>query len=197
MGEIISALLKFIVDLEGKKFWKLVVWGTVVLGVILALESTTHYLTATGNKNNIEVVSMLLELEKGGVLGSDNLRDEYLDLVESYQKQRHFTVLPAGIFKTSSSPQEQLFKFISGTLLLDLVGLTYVLSAKKVSLGSRIGGFAMFLFSAAALGLVAMLIPTFRSPWVNYVGMPVLQLTLLISAAVITVVRKDSSKTTE
>ena len=193
MGEIISAILQFIVELEGKKFWKLVVWGIVVLGVVLTVELRTHFLSSIGNKNDIEVVSMLLELEKNGVLDSDNLKDEYLELVESYRKQRHFTVLPVGVFKTPSSPQEQLYKFAFGTLVLSFIGLAYLFTAKKVSLGSRIGGFVMILFSAVIFGIVAMLIPTFRSPWINYIGMPILQLALLIIAAIVST-RKEEEK---
>jgi hypothetical protein len=196
MGEIISAILKFIVDLEGKRFWKLVVWGVIVVVIVLALESETHFLVAIGNKNDIEVVSMLLELEKKGILESDNLKDDYLDLVEGYQQQRHFAILPAGVFKVPSSPQEQIYKFVSGTLLFDFIGLAYVFSAKKVSLGNRIGGFVLMLFLACILGVVSVLIPTFRSPWVNYIGMPILQLVLLSSAAIVSALRKGSPKST-
>jgi hypothetical protein len=193
MGEIVSAILQFIVGLEGKKFWKLVIGGIVVLGIVLALESRAHFLSSIGNKNDIEVMSMLLELEKNGVLDSDNLKEEYLELVESYRKQRRFTVLPVGIFKTPSSPQEQFYKFASGTLLFGLIGLAYFFTAKEVSLGDRIGGFVMILFSAVILGIVAMLIPTFRSPWINYIGMPILQLALLIIAAIFST-RKEEEK---
>jgi len=130
-------------------------------------------------------MSMLLDLEKNGILDSENLKGEYLSLVESYSKQRHFTLLPAGVFKTSpSSPQEQVYKFASGTLLLGFIGLAYLLSAKGVSLGNRTGGFVMLLLLAAILGVVSMLIPTFRSPWINYIGMPILQLVLLVIVAV-------------
>ena len=193
MGEIISAMLQFIVGLEGKKFWRLVAWGIVILGVALALESRIHFLSSIGNKNDIEILSMLLTLEKNGILDSDNLKDEYLELVEGYRKQRRWTVLPAGIFKTPSSPQEQLYKFASGTLALGFIGLAYLLTAKKVSLGNRIGGFAMMLFAAVILGVVAMLIPTFRSPWVNYIGMPILQLILLIGTMIVSM-RKEEKK---
>ncbi len=195
MGEIISAIiLKFIVELEGKRFWKLFVWGIVVLGIVLLLESRTHFLSSIGSKNDIEIVSMLLELEKNGVLDSDNLKDEYVELVESYQKQRNFTVLPAAVFKTSSSSQEQLYKFASGTLMLDFIGLAYLFFAKKVSLGNRIGGSVLILLLAAILGAIAVLIPTFRSPWINYIGMPIVQIALLISAAVVSTRKEEEEK---
>jgi len=195
MGEIISAILQFVVGLEGKKVWKLVVWGIAILGIALALESRMHFLSSIRNKNDIEIVSMLLELEKKGILDSDNLKDEYLQLVESYRRQRNFTVLPASVFQTlPSSPREQLYKFASGTLMFGFIGLAYLFSAKKVPLGNRIGGAVMMLFLAVILGVVAMLIPTFRSSWISYIGMPILQLALLISAAIVSTRKKEEEE---
>jgi len=195
MDELVSAILKSIVELEGKKFWKLVAWGIVVLGIVLALEPKTHLLyllSSIGTKRDMEMMSMLLELENDGVLDSNNLKDEYLKLVESYRRQRHFAVIPAGVFQTlPSSPREQLYKFASSTLMLGFIGLAYLFSAKKVPIRNRIGGFVMLLFLAVILGVVAMLIPTFRSPWINYIGMPILQLVLLISAAIVSRRKKE------
>ena len=36
MDEIVSAILKSIMELEGKKIWKLVAWVIVILGIVLA-----------------------------------------------------------------------------------------------------------------------------------------------------------------
>jgi hypothetical protein len=204
MDEIISAILKSIMELEGKKSWKLVAWVIVILGIVLALEPKTHFLyflSSIGTKRDIEMMFMLLELEKDGVLDSANLKDDYLKLVESYRKQRHFTVIPTGVFQTlPSSPREQLYKFASGTLLLGFIGLAYLFSAKKIPFRNRIGGFVLMLLLAAILGLVAMLIPTFYSPWINYIGMPILQLLLLVWAAVVSTRKqreKDAAKIAE
>jgi len=197
MDEIFSALLKSLVGLEGKKFRKLAVWGIVVLGILLVLEPKTrllYLLSSIGTKRDIEMMSMLLELEKDGVLDSNNLKDEYLKLVETYRKQRNFTVIPPGVFQTlPSSPQEQLYKFAAGTLVLALIGLVYLFSAKKVPLRNRVGGFVMILFLAAILGVVAMLIPTFRSPWINYIGIPILQIALLIGAVVVSMRKQEEN----
>ena len=58
----------------------------------------------------------------------------------------------------------------------------------------------MMLLLAAILGAVAMLIPTFRFPWINYIGMPILQLVLLVWAAVVSIRKqgeKDAAKIAE
>lgn len=184
MFEAVSALAdKSIGSLRGKSVPKIVARVLAVLLLVLLLDSKLHVLSSIANKNDIAVLSGLLDLENQGILDSKYLRDEYVELVESYHRQRHSRVsaIVSGVARPSS-PQERLFKFASAALLPALLGVAYTVTAKTPLVTTRLGGLALLVVVAVLLGTVAMFIPTLGSPWVNYIGVPVLQLVLLVAS---------------
>jgi hypothetical protein len=201
MEDVVSAILQFFFGVEGKLFRKriiLVIAAVLVGGLVI--EWQLHLFSSIRNRNDVQVLSMLLELEKDGVLDSQNLRTGYLELVESHRRQRQVVILPIGIsaalFKATSSPQEQLLKFVSGSVVLFLVSVAYLLTAKG-SWGDRAGGFALMTVFTATLGGTNMLIPTFRWPIVNYIGISVLELAGLIAIAATSVRRRKDGETAD
>ncbi len=184
MFEAVSALLESILGLlKGRSIIKILLWGMGLLFLMLLLDSQVHILSSIANKNDVAVLSGLLDLENQGILDSKYLRDEYVELVESYHRQRHSRVsaIVSGV-ATPSSPQERLFKFASAALLPALLGVVFTIFAKRPPLRGRWGPLALLVVVGVLLGTVAMFIPTLGSPWVNYVSVPVLQLAILVAS---------------
>lgn len=197
MFEAVSALAdKSIGSLTGKSVPKIVARVLAVLLLVLLLDSKLHVLSSIANKNDIGVLSGLLDLENQGILDSKYLRDEYLELVDSYHRQRYEPVsaFVSGVARRSS-PQERLFKFCSGASPLILLGILFTIFAKRPPLRGRWGPLALLVVAGVLLGTVAMFIPTLGSPWVNYVGVPVLELAIPIASAASSARKRQPSMT--
>jgi len=199
MFEAVAALLdrviQFLRGVERKKSISVVV---LLLIMICVAEGKTHILASIGPKNDTQVLSALLELENQGIMNSQHLKDEYLDLVERYRRQRYPSLhLPVSQLLQPSSPQERLWKFLAGCLPVTIIALAFLFTSRG-TFRSRIGPTILVLFIALALGGLSMLVPTVHSPPVTYTAISVAQVLLLVVVSIrSSKVKQKRSTTTE
>ena len=82
----------------------------------------------------------------------------------------------------NESNQIKVGKFISGASLLWIIGTIAVFS--KTFNGKRFLSFILLVFLGAIFGLIGLAIPSFSNRWVNYIGLPMMQILLVIILAV-------------
>lgn len=182
--DTVKALIDRVIRYFQRKGIRKFIFWILVLGFIaLLLESKGHVLSSIGNKNDVQVLAALLELENKGIMDSRYLSDEYLALVGRYRNQTYSCLGQSllGIVRPSS-PQERLAKFLTGSMPLCIFALAFTIFSGG-PFKTRITAGALLLFIALAIGAFSMIIPTFASPLVNYIGSPVLQIVLVIAAA--------------
>ena len=130
-------------------------------------------------ERRLALIERLLQLEDGGIGPQSGLWPAYVSVLENLSRREDFRIpLPLSASVDSTS----LGKAISGAslwVLLLVVGVTSQLGRDKKLTGTIVGVALLLALIAYLFGWLATLIPTLGNPWVNYIGFPILQFSLL------------------
>ena len=134
---------------------------------IMMLEHQTGlgYYYSLGRR--VELLGRLNQLSKDGIAANPQLAHSYARSIEDLER-RNVTPFDLRTFGVVSSPTS--WKFLSGAALGILLSLSGLFQKSQ--------GAVLFLAGLAfalLFGFVAVAIPTLGSPWVNYLGFPVVQ----------------------
>jgi len=129
-------------------------------------------------EKRINIINELSQIDKTKLTQDSVLEKEYLLILKDIENQAEKSINT--IINNSGS---QLYKFISGGSLAWLIALFFPFMKTFKSKGSKFAGFFLCLAIGGLLGLIAMLIPTIISPWVNYIGFNIMLIILLVIGA--------------
>lgn len=173
VGDLITTLFE---GLNIRRRWLAIIsFGVIIIFSLLSFEQMTGTIYYNNLQRKIELLKELNTLKSEGDISSNpELKTIYDSTVEELNLRpvRPFT-FPTTVI-TSSIP---LWKTISGAA----VGLLFIIffAFQKDQNSSSIIGAIMI---AVLGGVVGLFLPIIYSPWVNYLGLPFIQLLLLYLA---------------
>ena len=183
--DIIKELLAGL-DQRRKRF---AVIGIALLALILLF--SIDYWTGWNYYRNLEKKVALLEtlhtLSADGITEDPDLYPIYQDIVEDLSQRPipNVTISQPSLIQSIS-----FWKGISGALFWIIFAIAGFFGAfgKESKIASvTILGFIAFLF-----GLLGSVIPTIIDPWINYIGFPLLQITIILMFSLRAAKRKQA-----
>jgi hypothetical protein len=123
----------------------------------------------------IELLNKIVEINKVIPKSAEEnqLKQKILADVRKFLEERSFTFDPFELYKNNPG------KFFSGISLWILVFI--LLLFQKIKFISKIAAMILVLIIGLFLGYISMLIPDLFSPWINYIGFPLLQIIFIFS----------------
>ena len=183
------------------KLWiALTVIAVVVIFLFLYIDSNFFYFSRI--EKRIDVLEKVIALDQQAINGNEIFAKEYQDILQKIEQQNEHSIksvkdiLAAGIneagdiltsgiqeignyFRAENVVQDSrpLFKFLTGGIWFLILTLC-VPFMKSVfeSPGERIAAFVIMLVLTLMVGGICSVMPTIFSPWVNYIGIPIIEL---------------------
>ena len=147
--------------------------------VVIGYENFTGHFFYTRLGRRIELLQELQNLDNAGIDKSPELSPIYHSLVTQLSHDGYnYGILPT--FTSIITPRGPYIvgKAISGAsfwLLAFVIGFVLTIKASGPPKGTVLVGLVGVLIIAGILAWIGALIPTIITPWVNYIGFPVVQ----------------------
>jgi len=186
-----NELLDFIEKLTVKKAG--IMLGMLILLMIAYPLLDYNFLYYKRVNNRIDVLKNIQELDSGFIKSNEIVSAEYESILNEIQsRDAKYSLSPENIIIKEPTIHTKIYKFLAGGFWCFLFAVfspfiykTFVKTLQGIAVLGILGG---------VLGGLALLIPTFRLTLINYVGVPVIQLTILIAFAIKYGNRKKPSK---
>jgi len=175
--DTIQGLLDLFIDLKGKKRFVFLMMIVALAGVLMWLNSAMAFTHSIRMRNEIETMSGLLQLEHEGILLSETLEQDYQKLLMRNSNWMRRTASSTRMpLVYSSSPRQNWFKALSGASPWILIAILMFFTSKT----NKWTNFVVTLFVGGMTALIGVVLPTILTPWVNYLGWPLLQIALMV-----------------
>jgi len=185
MKEILNSLEALFLQFNFRRlfFWLFIIG--LASAILFTWESLTGYFFFTSVERKITLLKELNSLAKDGISQDSELSPIYNEIVAELTT-----------YKIHSIPQlsdlkfERVWKFVSGAFLglaVAIAGLGDRSKPGKKWKSTVSGG----VFVGIVLGVIGIFLPTFYSPWVNYLGYPILQVIVIFGAGKLVQKRKQ------
>jgi len=92
-------------------------------------------------------------------------------------------------FDIKKAYKDDPWKFYSATIIWILC--FYLLLFQKMKFIQKVGSLIMVILFIIGIGIIGLLLPDIYSPWINYIGFPILQIIFLISLLDIKTKKKE------
>ncbi|MBS7528843.1 hypothetical protein KHM83_19430 [Fusibacter paucivorans] len=133
--------------------------------------------------NRIDVLKNIQELDTNLLMSNEILSDEYESILEEIGgRDEKYSLSPDNIFIDETTNNIKIYKFISGGFWCFLFAILSPFIYK--SFLKTIQGILVLAALGGLLGGIGLIIPTFRMTLINYFGLPILQLIILIALAI-------------
>lgn len=176
MIELIPKLVEFLEKLTFKKIVIIVIIGSIIAFCFPLIDYYFYFNIRTSSR--IEVLDKLSKLNLEAIKENVILLDEYNSILEEIQEHnRGLSIDITSIINTQASKNTNLYKFLTGGFWAWLIVILSPFIYKK-QIKDIIIAILVFGLSGALLGWISTIIPTFTRPIYNYVGFPILQLTI-------------------
>ena len=167
-------------------FRRLLFWLFIIIAIIVTLttaENLTGYTYFSRTERKVAILKDLHELSKNEITQNKNLNPIYQDIVaeiNSYEiEPLSFMQFFAAFNTIALQTPEEFGKFISGGFLGFLVAISGLIDRKKGAEGWSSAFFGGLVFGLI-FAFIGMFIPTLWNPWVNYLGLPIFQVTVIL-----------------
>jgi hypothetical protein len=122
--------------------------------------------------NRIDILTKMTELDMEKIDNNQILRDEYNNIMQEISIQSKSSINQ--VISKDSRMSVRIIKFVSGGFILWILAFMCMAIKQVSGIGRKILGFGFFLILGMVVGLIAASLPNIITPWVNYVGFPVL-----------------------
>jgi hypothetical protein len=168
-------------------------WGAIGVVLMLVFLGVLGFERVTGQfyfsrlERKITLLNELKQLKDAGITQDPELNKIYQDTVnelESFSVKQSVSITPGGI---DFSNPVTIGKAIGGAsfwLLVFVLGISADIRKNKKITWTTIGMGIFILLIALLFAWIGAIIPTIISPWVNYIGFPIFQISLLIYLSV-------------
>lgn len=192
MAHLILALINWI----KANYKKPKLWITVVLLILLVywlvpyIDSNFFYYERM--EKRISILQELSELDQEKISSNIILQNEYEDILNDIQGQddrtvnsivSNFTNGINEIFDVDPQESNAIIKFFMGALWFILITVLIPFMKTFKNKRDKYMGFFIFLFLSIVVGMIFANVPTILNPYVNYIGMPAIQLLIVIMLA--------------
>jgi hypothetical protein len=177
MKELLSILSGLFEGLNIRRRWVAVLFLVFLfLSALLAYDYRTGYSYYASLEKKVNLLKELQSLEKEGISSNPRLKQVYEETIEEVTRRK---ISPVAMSLFPFSDSETFWKGVSGaslgTVILVLALLGGVPNEQRQSVILGAGSIAVLF------GLIGAVVPTIWSPWVNYIGMPLIEILVLIA----------------
>jgi hypothetical protein len=193
MGHVIARIVDELLTSFKKNYKRPRVWiGLLSVFFCLVLlfpyvDSNIFYYSRI--QNRIDVLESVMELDEVKINKNSIYKEEYQSILQEIGRQKEYTVNSiwhkffSYIEKIALPPLKSkqgnsIIKFITGALWCIVLDIGILFSSIKFS--EKILTLILMLIITMGVGTLFALIPVVVIPWINYIGIPVIQLVLII-----------------
>ena len=157
---------------------KLYVFILILLIIVLLLfpyiDANFFYYNRVDSR--VEILNKISQLDGDKINSNEILKSEYDSILQEIEKQKNGSL--GSVFNNEKDITISWIKFLSGGSIAWILAI-YCLFIKFKSMRDRIIGIIFSLLLGALLGGISVAIPTLINPMVNYIGFPVLIITII------------------
>ena len=142
-------------------------------------------------EKRIDILDKVMTLDQDAINSNQTYKDEYQSILHEMEQQSERSVnslmnkviLKVNYILSKGSGGNRLIKFFSGAfwLILITIFIPFMNTFKKTS--DKLIAFILFFTITVIVGWGFSLVPVIVSPMVNYIGIPLIQLIIVIIIA--------------
>lgn len=197
MGNVLGKIVDSILEVIKKNYKRPKLW--IAIGIIFFLfvllipyiDSNVFYYSRM--EKRIAILEKVMALDKETIGSNQAYAEEYQSILNEIQQQREYSINSLmnkfinfiNTFVGNKSEEgNKVVKFFTGAFLgiIVIVCIPFMNTFGKRS--EKVLAFIMLLIITLVLGWISSIIPTFINPMVNYIGVPLLQIVILIAILV-------------
>ena len=206
MSDALGKIIEELVELFKRNYKKPRLWITLtVLFVVLVLlipyiDSNFFYFSRM--EKRIAILEQVMELDQELIESNQVYANEYKNILMEIEQQNERSInslmnkMINEIEKFTLLERDdgsRMVKFITGAIwaLIIMICVPFMNTFKKKS--DKVLAFIIMLLVSVLLGWVSSIIPTIISPMVNYIGVPLIQIIILICCMIKSDNKKESN----
>ena len=124
-------------------------------------------------EKRIDILQKITEIDTEKLSENAVLKNEYNKIISEIEKQEEFSISNA---LNTDYNNYKWGKFISGGILVWFVAIWALFMKTVKGLGMKAITFLILAVFGIVLGFIATSIPTIIDPWVNYIGIPLVEI---------------------
>lgn len=206
MGEALGKVVEALVDVFKRNYKRPKLWLSVAIFIFVIIllipyiDSNFFYFTRM--EKRIEILEKVMSLDRNMINSNQAYIDEYQSILQEIEQQRDrslnslmnkFIYNVNYLFGMGKGEGNRIIKFLTGALwcIIVTICVPFMNTFKKRS--EKVLVFIMLVVISAIVGGIFSIIPIIISPIVNYVGIPLLQLVIVIIIAIKSNKKKTSN----
>lgn len=193
MSNALGKIIEELVDLFKRNYKKPRLWIVLsvlfVVFVLLIPYIDSNFFYFSRMEKRISILERVMELDQEMIESNQVYTNEYNGILTEMEQQNERSInslmnkMLTGIESVTSIGKvdgNKTLKFVTGAFwpLVIMICIPFMNTFKKRS--DKVIAFIILLLAAMLLGWVSSIIPTIISPIVNYIGMPLIQIIILI-----------------
>ncbi|MDE6950739.1 MAG: hypothetical protein K2P64_07475 [Lachnospiraceae bacterium] len=197
MGEALGKVVEALVDVFKRNYKRPKLWFTVgvlifvIILLIPYIDSNFFYFKRI--EKRIDILAKVMSLDQTMINSNQAYKDEYQSILQEIEQQRDrslnslmnkFICNANYLMVTEGGKGNRVIKFLTGALwfIIMTICIPFIKTFKKKS--DKVIAFVILMLISAMVGGIFSMIPVIISPIVNYVGIPLLQLGIVIIVAI-------------
>lgn len=193
MGNVIGKIVEEIIGIIKRNYRKPKLWitiGLLLLIILLLLPSIdSNFFYYSRMEKRIETLQRVMELDQEKINSNVVFKEEYQSILSEIQQQKDYSInlltnplikFVNDIFVIETDEGNRVVKFITGALwcIVITICIPFMNTFKKK--GEKFIAFLMFVLLSIIVGMLFSYVPTIITPYVNYIGVPIIQLILVV-----------------
>lgn len=206
MGEALGKVVEALVDVFKRNYRRPKLWLSVVVVIFVIIllipyiDSNFFYFTRV--EKRIDILEKVMSLDQNMINSNQAYIDEYQSILQEIEQQRDrslnslmnkFIYNVNYLFGMGKGEGNRIIKFLTGALwcIIVTICVPFMNTFKKRS--EKVLAFIILVVISGIVGGIFSIIPIIISPIVNYVGIPLLQLVIVIIIAIKSNKKKTSN----
>lgn len=193
MGKVIEKIVETLLDIFEKNYKRPKLWITlgafvcVIIFLIPYIDSNFFYYARM--EKRIDILERLISLDQTKIKSNQTYINEYQSLLQEIEQQREHSLnsLMNKLIYSINSLKEmgrgegnRWILFLTGSFWFIIITICIPFMDTFSKKSEKILAFVIMVIITALVGMFFSMIPIIISPFVNYIGVPILQLILVI-----------------
>lgn len=177
-------IVEFIIEevkknLKNPKFYVcIILLLLIVLFIFPYIDANFFYYNRI--EKRINILQKISKIDKKKISKNIILKKEYNSILSEISNQNQKTFNNIISFNKHETFNSKLLKFISGSFLFVIIAIWIPFMNTFKDNISKLAAFILLLILGAIAGYIGTRLPTFQNTYINYIGFPILQLTIVI-----------------
>lgn len=193
MGNAIGKIIDFMVEIFQKNYRRPKLWIGIILFffciVLLFPYIDSNFFYYSRMEKRINTLREVMELDHGLIYSNQAYVNEYQSILQEMEQQRERSINSLmnqadnyfdNLVIMGTGQGNKVIKFLTGALWCILVTVCVPFMNTFDNRGEKIAAFFALVVISGLVGWMCSIIPIIFNPWVNYIGVPVAQIILVI-----------------